>query len=171
MEAGIKELARRVVESSSDKDISEEHRKLINSLNSDLIVRELKKLYYREKTYSITKSRAYSALKCVENIDILSLVEDIFDKSPVDWRAFLCQELALHPSPRGITKLIDVLLNDKNANVRYSAAEALGDIGNAEALQALEHAVKNDKGKDFEGLPVAREAQRAIQNIRNRSRG
>lgn len=164
------EIAEKIAYNSTNKNLSEEEIVLINSFNKTDIISELKKIFFREKVYSSAKSRAFNALLSIEMVDVVELIIDIFNKSSMDWRTFFCSQLALFQDKRAISKLTDVLLKDKNANVRYCAAEALGIIGDDTAIEAIKHAIEHDKGKDFEGFTVAEEALNSLQLINSRVR-
>lgn len=68
-----------------------------------------------------------------------------------------------------VPALAHLLTTDTDELVRSLAASALGDIGDASALPALEAAAANDRGTDHEGVPNSRVARKAIQKIMQRT--
>jgi len=84
----------------------------------------------------------------------------------IRWKS--CQMLQQHPDPRATMPLMELLRTEKNADIRVTAVDALGKIGNARAISALTDAIKNDKGKDFGGRSVAKTARGAIAAIKER---
>jgi HEAT repeat protein len=65
--------------------------------------------------------------------------------------------------------LVNVLLNDTEADIRFFAADALGRIGDHSAIPSLRQAVQFDQGKDGEGRRVGDAAAEAIKQIETRS--
>ncbi len=76
--------------------------------------------------------------------------------------------MATFQDARAITKLCTVLETDEDPDVRYVAAESLGDIGDRSTFSVLDHASKYDTGVDYEGFAVSRAAQEALDRIRQR---
>jgi HEAT repeat protein len=87
--------------------------------------------------------------------------------------------------PRAVEPLIQMLsLQDTDAdwaagwhavtgpaNMRWSAAEALGQIGHARALPALQHMLEHDTGETGGGVPLKVAADRAITLIKAATKG
>lgn len=75
---------------------------------------------------------------------------------------------------RAITPLISLLLNDKDVSIRCQAAESLGEIGEAEALMALQEASQKDFGEnvtyDFGTQTVSGVAIVAIEKIKSKGK-
>jgi HEAT repeat protein len=94
---------------------------------------------------------------------VLALLND-----PVDYvRFFICREFEFHSieDNRIINPLASSLLNDSDPDVRYQAAIILGEIGNSEVIPALEWAVANDQGVNYEGDSISSRARWAINEI------
>ena len=66
---------------------------------------------------------------------------------------------------RATEALITVLLHDPAAHVRLVAANTLEQIKDPASLPALQHAVQNDKGENWEGRTFADAARKAIERI------
>lgn len=66
---------------------------------------------------------------------------------------------------RAVELLIERLLSDSDAQVRVTAAWALGAIGDPRAVPALEKAGTNDEGVDQHGFYVSQSAVDAIVEI------
>jgi HEAT repeat protein len=88
------------------------------------------------------------------------------ERVAIRWKS--CQMLQRYPDRRATIPLMEVLRKEKNPDIRVVAADALGRIGNAEATTVLTDALKNDKGRDFEGRTVAKTARLAIAAIKER---
>ena len=84
----------------------------------------------------------------------------------VRWKS--CKMLQQHPAPRATMPLMELLRKEKNPDIRVVAADALGKIGNTQAISVLTDAIKNDKGKDFGGKSVAKIARVSIAAIKER---
>jgi hypothetical protein len=83
-------------------------------------------------------------------------------------RADVCGLLHDLGDERASDAVADVLLTDPNPTIRYIAVSTLEAIGNERALPALEWVAVHDQGTDWEGRPIAWQANAAIQAIRNR---
>jgi HEAT repeat protein len=71
-------------------------------------------------------------------------------------------------SRRSVPLIINALKYDREQLARSWAAFALGDLGDASALPALEAAAENDNGTDHEGRPIRDTARKSIEKIRSR---
>lgn len=80
-------------------------------------------------------------------------------------REYTCGALGDLVDMRAVAPLAKALLNDPSADVRWLAANALGKIGNPEALSALEYAREHDPYVNWEGRPVREVARQAIDSI------
>ncbi len=83
-------------------------------------------------------------------------------------RGAACRFLSRLPSSEGEALLVKKLQEDASSNVRYIAADALGSIGDAVAVEALRQIIDTDTGRNFEGRSVSGCAQGAIQEITKR---
>jgi hypothetical protein len=88
------------------------------------------------------------------------------DRTFIRWKS--CKMFQHYPDPLAMIPLMELLQKEKNPDTRVIAAEVLGKIGNEQAISILLNAVKNDKGKDFEGRTVATTARLAIAEIKAR---
>ena len=86
----------------------------------------------------------------------------------IRWKS--CKMFQRYPDPRVRIPLMELLQKEKNPDTRVIAAEILGKIGDEQAISVLSNAVKNDKGKDFEGRTVTTTARAAIAEIKVRSK-
>lgn len=141
--------------------------KLLNSFSKERVVPLLREIFITEKDI-VAKSKAYDALLVIKNYDVVQFLLDVFDQSSIDWQIVYCTTFSHYPEPRAITRLCRVLLEHPDPDVRYTAAESLGSIGDESAIVSLERACKYDEGVDFEGFTIAKIAHTAIVKIKNR---
>jgi HEAT repeat protein len=80
-------------------------------------------------------------------------------------REDICGLLSKCGDEKAVAPLMEVLQNDRDADVRFLAAFALGKIGDRRAIPALEWARRHDDGMDFDGHPVRNAAEDAINEI------
>lgn len=149
----------------------------LNAFPVELASQVLLKLL-RESEHATISSRAFLGLLHLEGYDVVGFLIGFFDEQSMPermgdwrssgWRTACCRRLAKCKDSRAITKLATVLLSDSDPDVRFVAAEALGDIGDQQALPALEYASQNDKGEDYEGFLVSEAAREAIAKLRAR---
>lgn len=87
-------------------------------------------------------------------------------EAPQDFvRWHVCGLLHDFGDERAVEPLTKVILNDPDGDVRHIACYALGKIGASRALPALQWVQQNDRGTDYEGDPVSRMAEEAIESI------
>ncbi len=120
------------------------------------------------------QSRAFEAILAIEEFDIVKFLLDLLAQPSTDWRSSdwrlaYCEALSRFHDSRAIATLCKHLLEDPDPDMRYVAAESLGIIGDETAIEALEIARKNDKGRDFEGFPISKMAGKALRQIRSRN--
>jgi HEAT repeat protein len=150
--------------------LSDDDRKLLTSVDRDRIVAALTGIFHRETRYAVGRRRAFQAALAIPSLDRVGFLIDIFNRAPIDWKTAICDELASFHDPRAVRMLCSALLTAKNPNVRYAAAEALALNGDATAIDALAYTAQQDRGKDFEGFPVAEAARDALEQVRSRLR-
>jgi HEAT repeat protein len=80
-------------------------------------------------------------------------------------RWLVCGLLSNHGDEEAVAPLVSVLCADPEADVRLTAAFALGKIGDPQALSALQWVQQYDDGTDFEGRRVSDAAAQAITEI------
>jgi hypothetical protein len=170
MDRRSRDIAKQVVFGSRDSVLSDDDRKLLTSVDPDHIVSALKTIFHRETRYAVGRRRAFQAALAVPSLNTVGFLIDIFNRAPIDWKTAICDELASFHDPRAVRMLCSTLLTAKNPNVRYAAAEALALNGDETAIEALAYTAQHDRGKDFEGLPVADAAEDALQQVRSRLR-
>jgi len=86
------------------------------------------------------------------------------DRDP-DVRASVCFRMAERaPSSIAVDPLCNALLHDRDSNVRFWAAHALGAYPNRKAIKALEQAT-SDQGRNYEDVPVAHAARSSLAAI------
>jgi HEAT repeat protein len=170
---------------SHSDDISKVDSMLINGILGNLTKRQIDRmnLYpscevarlllerFRTSKDIGVQSRAFSGLMNLNGFDQLQfLKEELATSEDVDWRIASVRGLAELHDTQVVPILCTVLRSDDDADVRFVAAEALGKIGDASALPVLEYAAEHDTGEDYEGWPIADEARKAIQMIREREK-
>lgn len=87
--------------------------------------------------------------------------------APTLVRAHAAEALGVLKCGDALQQLLSAL-EDPSAEVRYWAAYALGELGDARALLALKRLASSDKGEVKSLGSVSEEASRAIENIRRR---
>jgi HEAT repeat protein len=95
---------------------------------------------------------------------VLSLLSDL--DATVRWNA--CGLLYDFGDHRATPRLVEVLRDDAESDVRLIAAHALGRVGDLSAVPFLRHAARVDTGQDYEGRRVSEAAQEAIESIQRR---
>ena len=96
---------------------------------------------------------------------LLQLLKD--SSETVRW--FLCGALRNVNDDRCIAPLLDIILYDPSAGVRYLACETIMVIGDYRAIPTLTIVSENDNGQDYEGRTVKEMALWAIDEIKKRS--
>jgi HEAT repeat protein len=162
-------VTRMLYKESLDVELLESEVALLNSFPAESVIPILQSIFYREHD-DVIKSRAFDAITSVQAFDRVQFLLDLLNLSSYGWRAVYCEELSHFHDVRAIAQLCEILLDDPDPNIRYTAAKSLAEIGDATAIEALEYAQKHDKGKDFEGFPVADMARQALQQIRKRAK-
>lgn len=152
---------------SLDLDLPEADVVLLRSFPVDVAIPILRDIFDRE-TDPIVQSRAYRQILSFPDIDKVGFILDVFDKSTAGWQAAFCETLSHFHDPRAISKLCKVLLENKDPDVRFSAAEALAEIGDSTAVEALEYASQNDQSVDYEGFSISKMAHEALRKVRMR---
>jgi len=170
MDRRTRDIAKQLVFGSRDSALSDDDRKLLTSVDPDHIVIALKAIFHRETRYAVGRRRAFQAALALPSLDTVGFLIEIFNRAPVDWKTAICDELASFHDPRAVQMLCSALLTANNPNVRYAAAEALALNGDATAIDALAYSAQHDRGKDFEGFPVADAARDALEQVRSRLR-
>lgn len=112
----------------------------------------------------IVGSRAYDALVTHPAIDPVIFVTDLYERYHLD----ICQELGDIADHRALTLLCKILLDDSDPNFRCGAAEILGHVGDATTLPHVAYASQNDHAVDYGGIPVAKAAAHAMNQIQAR---
>lgn len=114
------------------------------------------------------KDRAFDALLRLDGFDAFAFLCARLETDPSpDWRCVYVRDLSQLRDERVVPELCRILATDHDADVRYVAAQRLGEIGDASALDALDQAAAHDLGGDYEGRPVACGAWVAAQRLRN----
>ncbi|MFN8635251.1 MAG: HEAT repeat domain-containing protein [Chloroflexota bacterium] len=115
------------------------------------------------------ESRAFDGLMNLSGFDHVGfLCSELTTSGHKDWKAVYCERLASFQDPRVIPALCQILEYDEDPDVRFVAAEQLGEIGDVTVIRPLERAASLDHGEDFEGRLVSDAAQEAIRAIRSR---
>jgi hypothetical protein len=119
-------------------------------------------------------SRAYKALLSLEQFDRAAFLLDLFDSPPTpEWKAAICQDMGDYPDPRILARLTAIAQDDPDPDVRAFALESLVDVavrlGTDAPLKVLEELAENATGEGYEGRPIRRIAQWAIEQLRERS--
>jgi len=135
----------------------------LKALDRGAVIRELGRLLNRRNLeLRCDAAEALLRIDANQTIDrVLPLLTDPI--STVRWTT--CGLLHDFGDQRAIPLLVQVLLNDREADVRHSAAYALGEIGDRSTLSALRQASQLDDGTDYEGRRVRDMATEAIERI------
>ena len=125
---------------------------------AEKVIPYLKILFSQEKNATI-RSKTFGALLALPKHDRVQYLLDIFEESSLDWQIAICEELGrLSPDSRSIVKLCSIASSAPDPDLRFAAVESLGNIGDHMAIPTLEHVSHHDKGKDYEGFSIAKEA-------------
>jgi hypothetical protein len=170
MDRRSRNIAKQIVFGSQDSALSDDDRKLLTSVDPAHIVIALQTIFHRETRYAVGRRRAFQAALAVPSLDTVGFLIDIYNRAPVDWKIAICDELACFHDLRAVRMLCSALLTASNPNVRYAAAEALALNGDATTIDALAYTAQHDRGKDFEGFPIADAARDALEQIHSRLR-
>ncbi len=148
----IENIVKRILyKGTHDAEVSEDEAALLNSLPAEEVIPILQRVFYQER--DVIQSRAFTAIMSIQAFDKVKFLLDLINLSSPSWRAAYCEELSRFHDARAITQLCEMLEDDSDPDLRYVAAESLGKMGDATAVEALEYAQKHDKGKnmtDFE---------------------
>lgn len=140
-----------------------------------VVINELRS-FYQENVLTILGDLSANADPEIQNIASqvlvrfdrdkgINLLLPLLEKSDSGIRLSICYILCDFGDERAVEPLNRVISEDSDADVRYMAAVALWKIGDERAIPALRHAIEHDKGVDYEGDPVARVAQVALEAI------
>lgn len=116
-----------------------------------------------------TKLDVFNQILQIEAFDKIRWLDNLLDKSTPGWRSAYIRELSNYSEQCVVDTLATLLKEDTDPDLRYVAARALANNGDASALAALTHAVQHDTGTDYEGRPIASVAAQAIEAIRTRT--
>lgn len=163
MNDSIKKIVTQTIE-NLPAEITESESALFNSLPQSAISSALKEVFYAATDKTI-QSRAFDAILKLNSYDPVEFLIEVFDLCSFEWKDASCKRLASQKDSRAILKLCDILMNDDNPDIRYNAAESLGEVGDMIALGYLEHARTNDTGTDYEGFPISDVAEDSINKI------
>jgi len=152
---------------SLDLDLNESDVELIRSLPVNVVIPILQDVFEHETDPTI-QARAYRQILSYRDFDKVGFVLDMFDKSTAGWQVAYCESLSHYKDSRAISKLSKVLLENTDPDVRFSAAEALEEIGDSTSVEALEYAIQNDQGVDYGGFSVSKMAHEALLKVRRR---
>ena len=143
---------------------------LLKGMPAEKVIPYLKILFSQEKNATI-RSKTFGALLALPKHDRVQYLLDIFEESSLDWQIAICEELGrLSPDSRSIVKLCSIASSAPDPDLRFAAVESLGNIGDHMAIPTLEHVSHHDKGKDYEGFSIAKEAHIAQEKIQTRLR-
>ncbi|MEF2278803.1 HEAT repeat domain-containing protein [Deinococcus sp. YIM 134068] len=145
----------------------------INTLDSPEVYSFLQHLVFKGGgnggSNPLLRSRAFRAILNLKDRDPIIFLEELLLQPESGWRWAACRNLAEHPGSHAILLLAHTLVHDKDADVRFIAAESLGIVGDESGLPALQHAEQHDSGCDYEGFPIAEAARAAIRAIEERT--
>jgi HEAT repeats len=114
-----------------------------------------------------TRSRIFYALMHLKGFDKVGFLIDLYARSESNWRCVCCRELALRKSKKAIAKLEEIVMNDPDADVRFTAIESLELLANPSSIRSLEYVSQHDTGEDYEGRSLAERAREATIKIQN----
>jgi hypothetical protein len=115
------------------------------------------------------RSRCFHAFLRLRGFDHIGFLTNFLATSQeAYWRISCCRQLSAFRDPRAVQALCAALLSDEDPDVRFAAAEALGEVGDATALEALERAAQRDTRENFESRPIAEVARTSIERTKAR---
>ncbi len=138
----------------------------LKALDRGAVVEELGRLL--ESPDPELRCDAAEALLRIDAHQTIELVLPLLADPTSTTRWHTCGLLHDFGDRRAIAMLVQVLLNDPDADVRLAAAYALGEVGDGSVLPTLLHTVQWDDGTDYEGRRVRDGATEAIESIRAR---
>lgn len=159
----VKDIVMKTI-SSLPVEITEGEALLFNSFPINDVVPVLKNLV-NEQTDATLSSRAFDALLKLNEFDKVLYLINLFDESSVDWQLVCCRHLSRFKDKRAVIKLCDIAMNATDPDVRYTAVESLGRIGDKSTIPVLEHVKMHDIGEDYEGFRIADMAGHSIDRI------
>lgn len=109
--------------------------KLKHRSEPEAILTLVRKIQYEHQDMTILNS-ALQALTRIQGGDVVTPLTNLLKVPDADLRGYVTLALGEQQDRRAIPALIDAL-NDKNANVRYNAIEALGKLKATEAINIL----------------------------------
>lgn len=182
IEAGLRQSAEVVPTAQTIEEILKEQERFeeakaeflafVNSFQTDEVYSYLYTLYKATEPIdsedSWLRGQAFEALSQLPGRDPALFLSEIVHHEDPGWRWAACSRIGALgglATPACINLLCSSLLNDQDADVRFCAAGALGEVGDKSALPALRHAETNDKGEDYEGRPISETAKKAIEAI------
>ncbi|WP_425514243.1 HEAT repeat domain-containing protein [Deinococcus aestuarii] len=113
----------------------------------------------------VLSSNALHALLSVNQQLAFGVLEGQLEHYDSNIRWGACHVLAKYGTERSVRHVIEVFLNDPDANVRHVAAYTLGCLGSRRAIPALRHGLLHDSGTDHEGHPIAQIAADALEHL------
>ncbi len=84
-----------------------------------------------------TRNNAVEALSKINNSAVVSALIETIKNSDGDFRIYAAVTLGKISNPQVVSTLIEEVVNHSDVYISYSAVEALGNIGNSEAVSAL----------------------------------
>jgi HEAT repeat protein len=131
----------------------------------------LKEMFFSRTEISLadatTRSRIFYALMHLKGFDKVGFLIDLYSRSESNWRSACCRELAIQKSKKAIAKLEEIVMNDPDADVRFTVIESLELLANPSSIRSLEYVSQHDTGEDYEGRSLAERARNAISKLQN----
>lgn len=141
---------------------------VLRAADRELVVSSLNELM--ENSDPETLCNAVELLTCLVGPSAIPQVGRLLasDDELIRWAG--CHHLSKLDCPESRALLKDRLGNDSSGNVRFKAAEGLGEIGDETIVPALLLAAQDDLGTDFEGRPIKQRALVSIDAIARRAK-
>lgn len=142
---GDKRAVPALIEKTKDTEIDYQAAMSLGEIGDKSAIPALKEMLKQTVNNTFSHLFAGYGLAMLGDKEGLKVVIDILDNKQNDWvnRRHAIEALAKLKSKQAIPSLI-AALKDENTNIKVSAAEALGNIGDANALPALKEAL-NDR--------------------------
>jgi hypothetical protein len=123
---------------------------------------------YVETDHNVSvQSMAFDCLMNLKDFDCVDYIHNALARSKDSgWRLVYCKRLVSFRDPRVVQELCHLLAIDQDPDVRFLAANLLGEIGDISVLPFLEDAAERDHAESSYEWPVSKAAKEALQMVR-----
>lgn len=140
---------------------------LISTYGTDLLLNVLNQLITREDIHNDVVSNAMRLLLLVDRPLLVKVTLSLLGDAGSEVRRGACYFVGQFALVECRSLIEQLVLDDHDAEVRYWATAALGEIGDATSLKILEEAMTDTEQTELYGS-VGSAAQQAIQNLSRR---